>query len=397
MGPHNTKSWVPFRPDAENLKAVTEDVSAVRDIQQKLLDNHNDLHCPDRVAHQYQLAGGKMKFKVADQLPSELEGVGLFEPGAEYIGIGRISTGLGSPHIETNPDFLGIMAAFQTKDGLRVDFLAINHPTAPTDNHRDFMDVLHATGESAGAEFPLIGEAGNYDLGDLLSEQWEFSKALKDRMGWFKAGKTLAHIVKQTLRTFHSSTAYQAYWTGVVEVGETAGKFSFVTTRDENRRPGFRPGERHLSDEWKKRQAQGDVEFNLYWIPFLNEDRTPTVELTGRWDEGHKQPVGRITFPKTDLDSEEARMWAILASEMGANPGNWVHDKENTVREPATEFGSARKIAYRLSQEGRGALEPDRYRSVFETGQISPELAQELARRREEKDKAGHVNWAPTI
>ena len=180
-----------------------------------------------------------------------------------------------------------------------------------------------------------------------------------------------------------------------MEVGGTAGKFTFVPISDENRHPGFRPGERHLSAEWKKRQAQGDVEFRLYWIPFLNQEQTPTAELTGRWDEGHKQVVGRITFPKTELDSAEARLWAILASEMGANPGNWVHDQDNTIKEPATEFGAARKIAYRLSQEGRGALDPESYRSVFETGQISPDLAQELKRRREEKDKEGHVSWAP--
>jgi len=38
--------------------------------------------------------------KVADELPAPLQGVGLFQPRAEYIGIGRISTGLGTPHIE---------------------------------------------------------------------------------------------------------------------------------------------------------------------------------------------------------------------------------------------------------------------------------------------------------
>ncbi len=114
MSQHKDKSWTPFRPVAEDLKALTQDVSEIRDIQKKLLDNHKDLHFPDRVAHQYQIAGGKVIFKVADELSSELQDVGLFYPGAEHIGIGRISTGLGTPHLETNPDFLGIMVAFQT-------------------------------------------------------------------------------------------------------------------------------------------------------------------------------------------------------------------------------------------------------------------------------------------
>lgn len=119
-------------------------------------------------------------------------------------------------------------------------------------------------------------------------------------------------------------------------------------------------------------------------------------ELTERWDEEHKQPVGTVIFPKTDPDSEEAKLWAILASEIGANPGNWVHDKENTIKEPATEFGAARKNAYRISQEGRGALDQKWYQSVFDTRRISAELSQELTRRCAEKEKARHVSWAPS-
>jgi hypothetical protein len=80
---------------------------------------------------------------------------------------------------------------------------------------------------------------------------------------------------------------------------------------------------------------------------------------------------------------------------MGANPGNWIHDKQDTIREPATEFGTARKLAYQMSQAGRGALEPDSYRAVFATGRIGPDLANELRRRRESKANMGHVDSAP--
>ena len=194
-------SWIPFRPNENDLKTTAEDVSEIPAIQQKTLAENKDLRCPDRVAHQYQIAGGKVMFRVADELPVPLQGVGLFQPGAEYIGIGRVSTGLGTPHIETNPDFLGVRLSFQTSSGQRVDFLGINDPTAPTDNHRDFMSVLQATGESAGAHFPVIGEWGAYDVFDLIAQQAEFGDALKDRMGWVKAGRTLVHLTKQTIRT----------------------------------------------------------------------------------------------------------------------------------------------------------------------------------------------------
>jgi hypothetical protein len=80
---------------------------------------------------------------------------------------------------------------------------------------------------------------------------------------------------------------------------------------------------------------------------------------------------------------------------MGANPGNWVHDRADSIPEPATEFGAARKIAYQGSQGGRRALREEHYAAVFETGRIQEELAAELDRRRTAKDASGHVSWSP--
>ena len=366
--PREDGSWIPFRPDADDLKTIAEDVSEVGGIQQTLLDKSSELRCPDRVAHQYQIAGGRVTFRVAAELPAPLPGVGLFQPNAEHIGVGRISTGLGIPHVEAEPDFLGMMLAFETRDGHRVDFLLLNDPAAPTDNHQDFMTVLHATGQSAGARVPLLGKWGEHEHLNFLAQQTVFVEALKDRMGWIKAGTTMAHLTKQTIRTTFSSTAYQAYWSGIAEVSETAGKFTLVPTRDENASLALHPGKHHLSEEWRGRQRSGDTEFTLYWIPFLDEEKTPARLLTRPWEESHKQAVGTIRFPKTDSDADDARLWAILASEMGANHGNWVHNPANSINEPATIFGAARKLAYQKSQAGRGALLPEQYRSVFSTG-----------------------------
>jgi hypothetical protein len=390
----NDNQWCPFRPTVADLEAIGEDVAEIPEIQRKTLARNKYLRFPDRVAHEYQIAGGKVIFKVADEIPAPLAGIGLFQTGAEYTGIGRISTGLGTPHVETNPDFLGIMTAFQTSDGQRVDFLGINNPASPTDNHRDFISVLHATGESAGVDVPLFDGSSLGNLLNLAAEDTVFGAALVQRMGP-RGALTLGHITKQTVPTSFSSTAYQTYWTGIVEAGGTAGKFTIVPVRDENHNPGLNPGERHLSGEWRKRQAAGDIEFGLYWIAFLSEDRTPTVALTHPWEQDHKQLAGEIVFPRIDPDSDDAGLWASLASEMGANPGNWVADQANDIKEPATVFGNARKIAYHESQLGRDALPPETYQTVFKTGRIGPELAEELKRRREVKAKAGHVNRAP--
>lgn len=215
-------------------------------------------------------------------------------------------------------------------------------------------------------------------------------------MGAQRGTETAGHILVQTVPTAHSSTAWQPYWTAIVELSGIASKFTLVPTRDENRRrPELLSGERHLSNEWKQRQKDADVEFLLYWIPFVNEGETSTSNLTIAWAEDHRQLVGTVTFPRTDPDFEEAKLWAILATEMGANQGNWVHNKENSIREPATEFGAARKIGYQISQKGRGALDPQAYQSVFASGQIPPDLAAELTRRRDEKERAGHISRAP--
>jgi hypothetical protein len=79
---------------------------------------------------------------------------------------------------------------------------------------------------------------------------------------------------------------------------------------------------------------------------------------------------------------------------MGANPGNWVRDRANSIAEPQTEFGLARQIAYRKSQEGRSALPESEYADVFSSGVISDALAAELRRRRDAKRSAGHIDAA---
>jgi hypothetical protein len=391
----DTGQWVPLRPGADDLRAIASDVAEIPEIQRTLLARDRGLTCLDRVAHQYQIAGGKVAFEVAAELPDVARGVGLFEPGAKHVGVGRVSTGLGTPHSEANPDFLGLMLAFQTAAGERVDFLGINDPAAPTDNHRDFMSVLHATGESAGAQAPVLGRLVGRGLADLTAEQVKLFAALERRMGLAAATRTMAHIVQQTARTFFSSTAYQQYWTEVTELSGAGGKFTLVPTSDENRRPDLGAGPAHLSHEWAARQRQGDIAFVLYWIPFVKEAKTPTGALATGWQEAHKQRVGVVRFPRFDVGQEDATLWALLATEMGANPGHWVHDRANSIREPATAFGVARKLAYQASQDGRDALPVEAVRAVFTTGAIDAELAGELRRRRAAKVAAGHVDRAP--
>lgn len=200
--------WTPFRPGPQDLERIAGEVGGIARIQDALLANHPDLNVADRGAHQYQVAGSRVDLRIDAALPAELHGIGLFEPGAVHHGIARLSTGLGYPHLETDPDFLGLMAAFQSPAGARVDFLTINDPTSPTDSHRDFVAVLEATAAAAGAEAPFGGKAGGLDLLDLAAVQTKFALALVQSMGIRNGLKALGHILNQTLTTARSSTAF---------------------------------------------------------------------------------------------------------------------------------------------------------------------------------------------
>ena len=191
----------PFRPTAADLALIGGDVAPISDIQKKLVANHPHLTMRDRVAHQYQIAGGKVFLRIEPQLPQNFVGVGLFEPGAQHIGIGRISTGLGCPHLETDLDFLGLMVAFQTRAGKRVDFLTINDPTSPTDTHPQFVTLLDATADAAGVQAPFGSGLGELDLPDLAASNLRLIQSLIKSLGLVGGGKVAAHVVKQTLTT----------------------------------------------------------------------------------------------------------------------------------------------------------------------------------------------------
>lgn len=383
----------PFRPSEADLTRIKAEVAPISEIQNKLVERAPHLKVRDRVAHQYQVAGGQALLRIEPVLPPSFVGIGLFEPGAQYTGIGRISTGLGCPHLETDPDFLGLMVAFQTRGGQRVDFITINDPTSPTDMHPQFIKLLDATADSAGAG-PLFGGLGRMDLPGLTARSLRLTASLVRKLGPFTGLRIAGHVSKQTARTAFSTTAYQPYWTGIVEVGGALGKFMFKPVTEENAHRAPSPGERHLSEEWRQRQARGDIEFTLHWLPFIDEQATSTTRLTKAWQQ---QPVlvGRVSFPQVDAGAGAARLWAALAAELGANPGNWVADAGNSIAEPGTEFTCARKRAYRNSQDGRGALPEATYAHVFSGQPIGAALTEELQRRRTAKDAAGHMDMAP--
>jgi hypothetical protein len=371
-----------FDPSPEQRRVLEEIAAGIPGVQQNLVKNHPQLTMADRGAHQQQLAASKVLFTAAAELPPALDGLGIFQPTeTPQIGIGRISTGLGCPHAETDPDFLGLMVAFRAANGRRIDFITINDPTSPTDTPEEFLALLKATADAAEAT-------------GLLGSQARLLAGLLRHAG-VRAPAIATHVTAQTHRTVRSNSAYQQYWTGIVRARDVLGKFTFVPTRDVSSETSGARGPRHLTSDWRDRQSADPLVFDLRLIAFLDDEQTPLDDLTRPWAHDHEVSVGTVTFPRVDADTVEAKLTALLASELGANPGNWQETDGPGSPLPATRFTAARHLAYRASQQSRHALSEEQYASFFENGQIAPALAQELVDRYQRKRAAGH--WVPDV
>ena len=174
------------------------------------------------------------------------------------------------------------------------------------------------------------------------------------------------------------------------------GKFTFVPTSAASAEPSDIHGPQHFTQDWRRRQSAGPLDFTLQWIPFISDRDTPLDDLTTPWNDARRVTVGTVTFPRVDPDAREVKLTALLASELGANPGNWLETPDGTGASlPSTRFTAARFLAYRASQKNRGALSDESYAAFFERGEIGPDLARELVRRYEAKRAAGH--WVPDV
>ncbi len=152
---------------------------------------------------------------------------------------------------------------------------------------------------------------------------------------------------------------------------------------------------KQFTEDWRTRTAAGPLAFELHWIPFVNERETSLDDLTKAWADEQQVRVGTVVFPQT-TETRESKLVALLASELGANPGNWQETTDASAQElPSTRFTAARALAYRLSQQHRQALPEESYRSYFEKGEISDALAATLIKRYKEKQAAGQ--WVPDL
>ena len=82
-----------FDPTPQQSRQLEEIAAAIPGVQNALVANHSRLTAADRAAHQQQLAASRVLLTIADRLPAELDGLGVFTrsegPSRPVIGIGR--------------------------------------------------------------------------------------------------------------------------------------------------------------------------------------------------------------------------------------------------------------------------------------------------------------------
>ena len=292
-----------------------------------------------------------------------------------------MSTGLGCPHAETDPDFLGLMVAFQARSGRRIDFVTINDPTSPTDTPEEFIALLQATADAAGAS-------------GLLANQARLLLSLARHAG-IRAAPIATHVTGQTRRTVRSSSAYQQV-PGPASCARATRSASSPSCRSTRRcrRPRTRTEtvHRRLADTNGRRDR---------WHSSCTGSRSST---SGRRRSTISRPRGgtstrcalaRSCSRRRDRDQ---RIEAHRASCLGARrqSGQLAGNHRRASGGASVDrFTAARALAYRLSQQHRQALPEDSYRSFFEKGEISDALAATLIARYKEKQAAGQ--WVPDL
>ena len=305
-----------FDPTPAAMASLAAAVDEIPAIQARLVERDPKLKHGDRVAHQQQIAGGLAKLTVAAQLQKVLEGVGLFIAGATYTGIGRISNGLGTPTLKPIPIFSGSCSRFVLAGGESISSASTTPPRQPTPSSSSSPYLRLPPMPRAPP--CLSAQLGDLDLGNLAAAQKKMFDALHERLGLKLATSIYAHVAKQTARTALSTSAYQQYWTGIVQVGDTLGKFTLLPAEDVNRHRALVPAARHLTQDWRERSPH--LRFALNWIPFLDDAVTPLEDLTTPWKEDHRVEVGVITFPRTRAETRQAKLLAILAAGDGREP-----------------------------------------------------------------------------
>ena len=280
-----------------------------------------------RALHAKQHAGVRAELEVADELPEHAR-VALFASPKKFDAYVRFSNGSGGRANDDKPDVRGVALKILAVPGRKLipgmedettqDILFINSDAIVFSNVDDFVWFAQV------ASSPLLPLRvfGHFGFG-----AFSFLK------------KALASTKKI------DSLATQTYFSQPTRFGEYAVRFSIAP---KNAAPS--DGKTNvLGDELAARLAKGPVAWDLRAQFFASEEKTPIEDPSRAWDAPFV-PLARLTIPKMDLASDDAKKTSALVETLSFDPWHALEELR-----PLGAVMRARNPAYRESTKQRKA------------------------------------------
>ena len=291
---------------------------------QKAIQSKNNAPSPRRGFHAKQHVGVQnAEFVVLDHLPDFLQ-VGIFQPGARYQAIVRLSNASGATQSDHKGDLRGVAVRVQVDSETDIDLLATNGAVSFARDPGQFMAFAKATTGSRLMMLPsLIGSVG-------VSETI----------------RMLRTAIKDSRRTVLSLSTEQFWSRGAYRFGDFAVRFTFVPMADSAPEPD-KDDPDYLRHEFVGRLATEPVSWNYMVQLFFDEEKTPIEDAATRWSSEFVN-IARLTIPQQDLTAPGHGDVEDSVDSLEFNP--WTTTEEFR---PLGSINRARRRVYDASQATR--------------------------------------------
>jgi hypothetical protein len=321
----------------EAEQAMFEDFAdTVTGIQEKTI-GCTDAETIHRAFHAKSVAAlNNATLRFRDDLHPELR-TGFAQPGAAYPATIRLSNAASVPGDDADPDMRGFALRIAVSDDQTHDLLLTNQAVSHARDAEQF--VVFADALTCGGLDRMLG------IGRLVGA-----------FGISETQRMIRHVQAGRNKTVES-LALETYWSrGAIRWGDVlavryllrpAQDAATVETTDAT-------GPDALRSELAARLAGGDVRFDLYIQPFINESLTPIEDASVEWTEAVSPPilVATLTIPSQDLTSDAAQSVRAAVDDMAFNPWNAPEDFR-----PLGNINRVRYHAYKASSSRRGAAQ----------------------------------------
>jgi hypothetical protein len=278
-------------------------------------------HGKGRLLHRKPVLAAHASFEVLANLPPEARH-GLFATPGRHPALVRLSNGALDVQANTKPDIRGF--------AIKVQGLSGPSSLGGTTDHQDFLLINHETFASRSSD-EFVGAVAALSKGEGALVIWLF------RTFGFRGGlarmKTLASVLKKPFSGFATETFSTAL---PIAVGPYAAKLRLTPVNP------VPPVAKDFAKDIRDRLATGPLVYDVALQFFVDEAVTPIEDPTVVWPQARSPfvTVARLTLTDASADGEGLRFdpWGGLAD-----------------HRPLGEIMRARKAAYFLSQQGRGA------------------------------------------